>query len=97
MEHHLPKDAVCVTMQASGAIFYYTDFTFIRWDFVDRGNVEKIESAVRGSGRPLYAVLFPFEYNDPHVLAARMPGQWEEVGTVGDVRIMRRGLAAPKT
>jgi hypothetical protein len=97
MDHHLPKDAVCVTMQASGAIFYYTDFTFIRWDFVDRGNAEKIEAAVRGSGRPLYAVLFPFEYNDPHVLAARMPGQWEEVGTVGDVRIMRRGPAAPKT
>jgi hypothetical protein len=97
MQKNVPDDAVCATMQASGAIFYYTHFTFIRWDFVDKGDVEKIETAIQASKKPLYAVLFPFEYNDPHALDERMPGQWREVGTVGDVRIMRRDFGTPKS
>ncbi len=96
MEKNVPQDAICLTMQASGAIFYYTGFTFIRWDFVDQADVGQIESAIWNAKRPLYAVLFPFEYNDPGVLA-RMPGNWTRVGLVGDVQILRRGLVAPNS
>jgi hypothetical protein len=97
MEVNIPADAVCVTMQASGAIFYYTDFRLIRWDFVDPENVGRIEAAIRLSRRPLYAVLFPFEYNDAHVLDKRMPGHWDQVGRVGDVLIVRRDFDAAKS
>jgi hypothetical protein len=97
MEQNLPGNAVCLTMQASGAIFCYTDYTFIRWDFVNKGNVGQIESAIRASGKPLFAVLFPFEYNETRVLDTRMPGRWNMVGKVGDIAIMRRDFGPPKT
>jgi hypothetical protein len=97
MEKNMPADAVCVTMQASGAIFYYTPYTFIRWDFVDKADVGKIESAIRRSGRPLYAVLFPFEYDDSHVLDQRMPGHWSRVGMIGNVLIVRREFDPAKS
>jgi hypothetical protein len=97
MQMNVPADAVCLTMQASGAMFFYTTNTFIRWDFIDRNDVGKIESAIRRSGRPLYAVLFPFEYKDSHVLEQRMPGHWTQVGTVGDVLIVRREFEPAKS
>jgi hypothetical protein len=83
-------------MQASGALFYYTPFTFIRWDSLDSGNVGKVEAAIRKSGRPLYAVLFPFEIDEQHVLQKRMPGHWTQVGKVQDVTIWRRAFDAAK-
>ena len=87
---NLPPDAVCLTMQASGALFYYTHFTFIRWDMLDEGNVGKVETAIRSARRPLYAVLFPFEVERSGALDRKMPGHWTEVGKVEDVRIYRR-------
>jgi hypothetical protein len=95
MQKNVPQDAVCLTMQASGALFYYTHFTFIRWDFVGSANAATIESALRSAKRPLYAVLFPFELNAPDGLT-RMPGLWTRVGSVNDVVIMRCDLGMPK-
>jgi len=95
MQKNVPQDAACLAMQASGALFYYTHFTFIRWDFVDSGNAGRIESALRSSKTPLYAVLFPFEYDESHALS-RLPGVWTQVGSVDDVLILRCDLGAPK-
>jgi hypothetical protein len=97
MEKNVPHDAVCLSMQASGALLYYTDYTFIRWDFIGEGNVGKVESAIRKSGRPLYAVLFPFEYGEAHIPDKAMPGHWTEVGEIKYVRILRRDFDPPKT
>ncbi len=97
MAKNIPSDAVCVTMQASGAMFYYTHFTFIRWDFIGQGNLGKVESAIRNSKRPLYAVLFPYEYNEVHVLEKKVPGHWSQVGMVGDVMIARRDFEPAKS
>ncbi len=96
MQKYLPHDAVCLAMQASGAIFYYTHFTIIRWDFVNGGNIGQVESALRSSGRPLYAVLFPFEYGEGHQPESSMPGRWTEVGEVEYIKILRRDPGAPK-
>jgi hypothetical protein len=96
MMANVPHDAVCLTMQASGAVFYYTPFTFIRWDSLDAGNVGKVEAAIRSSKRPLYAVLFPFEVEEQGVLAKRMPGRWTQVGKVQDVTVWRRDFEAAK-
>jgi len=90
MRSHLPPGAVCLAFQETGALFYYTNFTFIRWDALTKDNVAKIEGLIRNSGRPLYAVLFPFEVNQENVLGAVMPGRWRQVGAVSDVTIWRR-------
>jgi hypothetical protein len=96
MKDHLPKDAVCLSMQMTGAIVYYTPFAFIRWDSLDAGNVGRVESVIRASGRPLYAVLFPFEVGTEGVLDKRMPGHWTLVGKVEDVTVYRRDFGPAK-
>ncbi len=90
MQTHLPADAVCLAMQASGSIFYYTHFVFLRWDALDGTSVGKVDAAIRESGRPLYAVLFPFEEAESGVLDKKMPGHWERVEKIKDVTVWRR-------
>jgi hypothetical protein len=57
----------------------------------------KIEAPLRKSVRPLFAVLFPFEYNENHLPEISMPGRWTEVGEVEYVRILRRDPPSPKS
>ncbi len=90
MRKNVPAGAVCVAMQASGALFYYTDFTFVRWDAMDPATTGKVEAAARAARRPLYAVLFPFEIAESGVLKRVVPGHWIEVGKVENVAILRR-------
>jgi 4-amino-4-deoxy-L-arabinose transferase-like glycosyltransferase len=92
-----PGEAVCLSRQASGALFYYTGVTVLRWDFVDKGNVGRIESAIQRSRRPLYAVLFPIEYTESRLPGSAMPGRWRELVDVDGVKIMRRDFDAPKS
>jgi hypothetical protein len=94
MRSNLPKDAVVLNMQASGSIFYYTDLTFLRWDSLDKASIPKAEAALRLSGRPLYAVLFPYEVDD-HVLEQTLKGNWVRVGSVSDITVWRRDPAPP--
>jgi 4-amino-4-deoxy-L-arabinose transferase-like glycosyltransferase len=96
MQRNAPANAVCVAMQASGALYYYTDLTFVRWDFLTKDNVGRLEGAVQASGRPLYAVLFPFEVNEERVLSQRIPGRWDLVGRVQDVSIFRQAHGVPR-
>lgn len=95
LEATTPHDAVIVCMQASGALFYFTDRTIVRWDMLGALSAEQLESAVRKSGRPLYAVLFPFELNDSGALSRHVPGDWKLVGRVDDVTVWRAGSPAP--
>ena len=94
MSKNLPNNAICLSMQVSGALVYYTPYTFIRWDALDRDNLPRVESAIRATGRPLYAVLYPFEISDERVLDKRMPGHWTEVGKVEDVTFWRRDFGS---
>ena len=97
LQKNLPRDSVCLAMQASGAIFYYTDLAFVRWDSLDQGNIGTFETALQKSGRPEYAVLFPFEVQDSGIMESRIPGRWTQVGKVSDITIWRRdpGPAKP--
>jgi hypothetical protein len=77
MRAHLPGNAVILSMQMSGTLFYYTDFTFLRWDSCDADNRPGILAALRNGHRPFYAALFPFEAEA--ALHEHMPGQWTRV------------------
>ena len=94
MDQHLPGDAICLAFQDSGALFYYTRFTFLRWDQIKPADTGQVDAAVRRSGRPLYAVLFPFELNDEGALRRSLPGHWTPVGQVEDVTVLRRDADA---
>lgn len=97
MNKNAPKDALCLSNQASGALFYFTRLTLIRWDSIDNGDVATVESAIRASGRPLYAVLFPYEIEEFGAPQRQMPGNWIQVGRIDDVTILKRDFDAPKS
>jgi hypothetical protein len=77
MRGHLPGNAVILSMQMSGTLYYYTDFTFLRWDSCNADNRPGILAALRNGHRPLYAALFPFEADA--ALHEHMPGRWTRV------------------
>ncbi len=76
---HLPADAAIFCMQYSGCLFYYTDFTLLRWDAFPLESLGSLQTALRTSGRPVYAVLFHSE-NQPAL--ARLGGRWTKIGQV---------------
>lgn len=85
---HLPPNSVILSMQMTGALLYHTNLTFLRSDQFDQRNFGPIEQACQAAGRPIYAILFPFETKD--VLETRLPGRWKQVGAVQHVSIWER-------
>lgn len=90
LEANIPSDAVCVAMQMSGSIFYYTPFPIVRWDHLDERSLPCLERTVREQNLPLYAVLFPHEQAESRVLDKCIPGHWVEVGRIDTVSVWRR-------
>jgi hypothetical protein len=86
-QSRLPANAIIATMQTSGALFYYTPLTLIRYDQFHPDDFAKIVRAAAAGARPIYAALFPFEVK--HALEQQMPGQWTQVGAVRDTTFWR--------
>jgi len=86
----VPSNSVLCVMQASGALFYSTHYTLVRYDYSLPGVAEKLEKAAQQSGMPIYAVLWPAELV---ILKEKIPGPWTLVGTIKDVTVWRRGSA----
>ncbi|HVS54421.1 MAG TPA: hypothetical protein VHD62_18840 [Opitutaceae bacterium] len=80
LREHAPANAVVVAMQTSGSLHFYTNFTLVRWDQIQPADYATLVAALRASGRPLYAALFPFE--EEEALKTRLPGRWTQIGSV---------------
>jgi hypothetical protein len=92
---HLPRGAAILAMEVSGSFLYYTDFPVVRWDFLDRTAVDRIETEAAAGRLQLYAVLFPYEITDLKFFT-RIPGTWERVEAIRHVTVWRfTGRAAP--
>jgi hypothetical protein len=76
MRTQLPPNAVAMSMVASGAIFYYTDFPLLRWDCMPADEFKRHALTLQRAGRPVYAVLFEIERE--RAFAERLPGRWEK-------------------
>jgi hypothetical protein len=90
MKVNLPADAACLTMQASGSVYYNTRFTILRWDMMDRATTAQVKKVVTTAKVPLFAVLFPFEVPRIQDLEKQLQGKWEVVGRVEDITIFQR-------
>jgi hypothetical protein len=90
---HLPANATLAVMQGSGALVYYSDFTFVRWDIISAEQAALITRASLAAGRPVFALLWPFEVKD--ALERHMPGHWTQVGAVRHVTIWKWDPPAP--
>ncbi|MGA2016032.1 MAG: hypothetical protein ABSH26_03695 [Opitutaceae bacterium] len=82
---NVPRDSAVIAHEMSGALFYYTGFTIVRADQLDRATSERVRDAARSDGKPLFAVLYPHELGVLKVA----PGPWALVGSVDDVTIWR--------
>ena len=91
LQAHLPARATVAAMEASGALFYYTDFTLVRWDMISPADFQRIAAAGTAAGRPLYAVLFPFEVEEAEwgAFQKHLAGHWTQIGAVRSVGIWR--------
>ena len=91
MQKHLPPNAVVTAMQTSGALFYYTRFTLVRWDALTPSDSKRVAQACAAAGQPLYAVLFPFEFEEApwNAFAKHLTGHWTQVGAIRQVSIWR--------
>jgi hypothetical protein len=91
LQAHLPANAVVASMQTSGAMLYYTRYTFFRWDMVSPADFARIAGACAATRRPIYAVLFPYEIEEKNWAAfeKHLTGHWVRIGAVRHVSIWR--------
>jgi hypothetical protein len=90
----LPPGAVIAAMQASGAIYCYSDYTIVRWDQIRPDTFPRIADACAAAHRPLFALLLPFEKQRAFP-EHRLPGAWEKIWTVREFTLWRYATAAP--
>jgi hypothetical protein len=85
---NLPENSVILTMQTSGALLYYTQFKFLRYDQFTQDTFVGVERACVAADRPIYAIIFPFETEE--VLTTRIPGQWKKINATDQLSVWRR-------
>ena len=78
----LPKNAVVVAMQMSGALHYYTPLTYAMWNWLLPERFEQLRVSTESRGFRWYALLAPFETD---YVRKNLPGKWREIDRVGDV------------
>ena len=88
-QQHLPADAAVLAMQVSGTLFYYTEFSIVRWDHLNADDWRRLREGAAHGRRSIYAMLFPFEIDDLGALRMRVPGHWEKVGAIEHVTVWR--------
>jgi len=90
MERHVEPNAVVVSMQMSGALFFYSQHPIVRFDIIAPRDLDRLLELTRRSGTPVYALVFEFEMD---ALLERFPGVFEDYGQSGRSRLFR--LAPP--
>lgn len=89
MTTHLPADSIVCAMQDSGALFYYTGFTVVRWDWLQPRQFAEIVRMARADRRPLYAALQHSEETEGLAFTKHIPGNWQTVGQIGATTVWR--------
>lgn len=87
LNRHAPENSVLVSVQTSGAAFYYTPFVVLRFDQIDSAHFPEIARAAAAQDRPIYAPLFDFEFEE--ALKQRMPGLWQKLYSFKEITIYR--------
>lgn len=80
----IPEKSLVVSMQMSGALKYYTDFTIVRWDRFGGRSYETLRAHTDRIGYRWYALLFPWEAD---LAQSGLPGDWQHIAGAGHVRL----------
>jgi hypothetical protein len=82
----LPARSVVVAMQASGALEYYTDLAYIRWNWIDPASFARLRQEIERRGFSWFALVFPVDRDE---VVQRMPGHWTILGEKHGVGLWR--------
>jgi 4-amino-4-deoxy-L-arabinose transferase-like glycosyltransferase len=88
-----PADSLVVCFYTSGAVFFYTPFSVLRWDLIDQKDFARYVELARAAGRPVRAMLFD-EFEDD-AFKERVPGEWKRLDTVGKIGLWELIAARP--
>ncbi|HEU5079010.1 MAG TPA: hypothetical protein VFT72_07340 [Opitutaceae bacterium] len=83
-KENAPANSVIATMQNSGSLIAYTDFTMLRWDEIMPPRFELIRARLAQTHQPLYLAALDWEAKDAF---KRMPGQWKKHTLIYSVEI----------
>lgn len=86
----MPPDAIVITMQMSGSVFYYTNHSLLRWDTLG-GAWPRLRQPILRSGRPVYGLFFEFE--EKPAMQESVAGPWVKVGQKSRVGLWRLDLS----
>ena len=74
---HFPPDALVLAGLHSGALYYYTDFPVVRWEFVNAVEFAGFRAKLEKNRRPICALLYDVEERE--ALQEKCPGPWIEI------------------
>lgn len=83
----LPADAVVLSYQTSGAIFYYSDRPVVLTPELGPDEIARLDAWMQRERRVLYAALFPEE---EAALREQWPGRWEAVARLRQATVWKR-------
>lgn len=83
----LPRNAVILAMQCSGALRYRTDFLVARYDMLHPAAFAHFQAAAAAEKRPVYALIFPFEQEE--ALRTKTPGDWHIIAQLDDLSLYK--------
>ncbi len=86
VERQLPRDAIVVSMQFSGAFLYYSGRQTVRWDFLDNDQFQLLRAYAGAANLHWYAVLAPFEWER---FPGHLAGKWTPIGQRRDIMLLR--------
>lgn len=90
-----PPQTLVIAGAQSGALFYYTDFAILRWEFVNSAQWEAFRTRAAQAGRPVGAVLFDVEKTE--ALEQRCRGTWTQVVRLNNLALWRLDAPAAAT
>jgi hypothetical protein len=85
-----PAGTVAVTQDYSGAVYYYTDFSVLRWDMIEPAEFSRFAALAAKAGRSVISINFKWQDDDR---LKRCPGNWVLVGTAKNATLWQ--LVAP--
>src|SRR5262249_20699933 len=81
---HLPTNAMVLSQDLSGSIYYYTDFSIARFDAIRDDKVKSFFEAADNQGRPIYAIGWPHEME---ALISQTGGKWTQLTQLAPQKI----------
>jgi hypothetical protein len=84
---HFAPNALIVAGQHSGALYYYTTFSVLRYEFVSPEEFARFRTLAAKAGRQIAAVVYQTE--EQEALQQKCPGNWEKVATLNNITLWR--------